>query len=294
MRFINQAVYISARGKVFVGVVKLMNHGDDEAAKICLQQFAQSRLAVGVFNLDVLGLQLAEQSVHPADELAFQFVAVNDQNDGRLAENILSLQDKPGGGDHGEGLARALRVPDEPGLFGFVGTTRHDLDSRPRLVLAQDGLPQFVILDVKQNPFLEHFQNAERGEEGFDLLLVVRLIEVLPRENVFAVEIPCHAVKEFDDLREVEHLGQGHHFRRLFVVAPDLNQRVLHAGMLLGAFALDHGDGDAVDQEHIIRPIGVATVGVLPFLGNVEFILGAVSELNQFHVALAFLGLDVN
>ena len=95
-----------------------MNHRDDQAAKIRLQQLAEPCLAVGVFNLDVLGGELAEQPVHPGDELAFQFVAVNDENDGGFAENILPLQNQARGDDHGERLARPLRVPDEAGPLG--------------------------------------------------------------------------------------------------------------------------------------------------------------------------------
>src|SRR5439155_13495783 len=72
--FVNQAINVGADGQVFVGVIKLVNHGDDETAEVCLQQLDEPRLAVGVLNLDVLGLQFTEQPVHPADELAFQFV----------------------------------------------------------------------------------------------------------------------------------------------------------------------------------------------------------------------------
>ena len=177
-----------------------MNHGDDEAAKVGLEQLDQPRLGVGVLDFDVVALQLAQQPLDPAHELALQLVAVNDQHDGGLAENVLPLQDQARGGDHGEGLARALGVPDQAGVLGLVGTAAHDFDGGARLVLAQDGFLQLVILDEEQDPFLDHFQHAERGEEGFDLGFVVGLVQVLPREDVFAVEIPRHAVEELDEV----------------------------------------------------------------------------------------------
>ena len=117
---------------------------------------------------------------------------------------------------------------------------------------------------------------------------------MFPRENVFAVEIPRHAVEKFENLGEVEHLRQRDHFRRLLVVAPDLNQRLLHRVVFFGALAFHNGDGNAVDQENIIRPVGVAAVGVLPFLSDVEIIFGGIREFNELHIALTFLGLDKN
>ena len=58
----------------------------------------------------------------------------------------------------GEGLPRALRVPDEPPLLAGILTALHDFVDGRALVLAQDGFSSLAVLDVEQDPVLERAQ----------------------------------------------------------------------------------------------------------------------------------------
>ena len=64
--------------------------------------------------------------------------------------------------DHREGLARSLRMPDQPGLLLRIKCALHHFFDRPRLVLAQDDFPQFVVLLVEDDPGLQELQEALR------------------------------------------------------------------------------------------------------------------------------------
>ena len=85
--------------------------------KSVFEQLLQLGLRVRPPHRDVLLLHLAEQPLDPALQLPFELGAVDDQDHGRVLEPLLLLEDQPRRGQQGEGLARALRVPDEAALL---------------------------------------------------------------------------------------------------------------------------------------------------------------------------------
>ena len=64
-----------------------------------------------------------------------------------FVEALLLLQDQPRRGQQGEGLARALGVPDKAAFFGGVLAARDNLVDRDALVLAQHRFPGLAVLD---------------------------------------------------------------------------------------------------------------------------------------------------
>ena len=95
-------------------------------------------------------------------------------------------------------------------------------------------------------------------------------------------------------MAEVEDLGGGDHFRRLFVVTPNLGQGFLHGLVFFCALTFHQGDRDAVDEEDVIGSVGVVAVGVFPLLGDVEGVPDRLLEIDEGDVALALFSLDVN
>ena len=73
-----------------------MNHRNDQAAKIGVEQLLQFRLGVGALDRDVLLLHLAEQPLDPALELSFQLGAVDHEDHRRVLEPLLFFQDQLG------------------------------------------------------------------------------------------------------------------------------------------------------------------------------------------------------
>src|SRR3546814_3512252 len=116
------------------------------------------------------------------------------------------LQDQPGRGDHGEGLARALRVPDQAAALARLGAALGYLDRGAGLVLAQDGLAQFIVLDEEQDPVLQHPQEAVVGEKALDPVLVAAGLLLLPVEDELALQVPGDAVEVLDQVGDVEHM----------------------------------------------------------------------------------------
>ena len=81
----------------------------------------QFRLIPDAGHCDVLLLHLAKQSLDPSLQLAFQFGAVDDEDDRRVGEPRLVLEDLTGGGKQRKGLPGTLGVPDQTACFGGVG-----------------------------------------------------------------------------------------------------------------------------------------------------------------------------
>src|SRR3989337_4097711 len=99
-------------------------------------------------------------------------------------------EDLLGGADHGEGLARALCVPDQAGALHRVQGTLYPLLDRPRLVLAEDDLPQLVVALEEDDPVPQEPEEALPREEPLHLALEVTRLVVLPVEEALAVEVP--------------------------------------------------------------------------------------------------------
>src|SRR3546814_15475080 len=109
--------------------------------------------------------------------------------------------DQPVRGDHGEGLARALRVPDQAAALARLGAALGYLDRGAGLVLAQDGLAQFIVLDEEQDPVLQHPQEAVVGEKALDPVLVAAGLLLLPVEDELALQVPGDAVERSEERR---------------------------------------------------------------------------------------------
>ena len=105
-----------------------MVHRHNEAPEVGTEQLDKAGFTVGALDFDIPALKLTEQSLDPAHKLALELIAVYDQKDGSFAEDILALENEAGRGDHGEGFAGTLRMPNEAGLFGVVGAAVNDLD----------------------------------------------------------------------------------------------------------------------------------------------------------------------
>ena len=108
-----------ARGHMSASMrVELVNHRDDQAAVVGAQDAAQVVLALGHLDGgDAVGGDVAE-------ELGLQLVAVHQHEHGGLLAALGVAQEPGGDGDHGEGLAAALRVPDQAPALGPGRATR--------------------------------------------------------------------------------------------------------------------------------------------------------------------------
>ena len=106
VRLVDQDVDVRPRVQVRRHVAELVDHRHDDAAVVVLQQLVEPRDAAGV--LHVAQAQRREVLEH----LVFQLVAVDHQQDGRLVR-LGRLEEQLRRLDHGEGLAAALRVPDQ-------------------------------------------------------------------------------------------------------------------------------------------------------------------------------------
>lgn len=107
---VNEHIDVFPEVEVRVGVVKLMDHGDDEAPGVVLKKFPQVPLAQGQVHVaEAHGLEVLEK-------LLLQLVAVHDhEHRGVLKTGV--LQELLGHGDHGEGLPRAWVCQTSPRRF---------------------------------------------------------------------------------------------------------------------------------------------------------------------------------
>ena len=278
----------------FRDLLELVDHRDDQAAAIRIEDVLQVVLALGSLDMDVGGLHLAEQAVHPPLKLALQLVAVDDEDDGGVVEAGLVLEDLPGSGQKREGLARALGMPDEAtGLLG-VGAAGDDLVDRLALVLAQDRLLGLGVLDVEEDPVLQRAQEGVRLEERLDGALVGLVLGILPLEDEAPRDIPGDAVPVPQHVGDVVELGLSNELRRLLLVAAQLRdaarQRVARRWVLV----LDDRHRQAVNQEDDIGPVALAGDRLdLPLPGDLELVVVRVLEVDELDRAAELLVLVV-
>ena len=243
------------------------------------EQLLQLGLGVRAPDRDVLLLHLAEQPVDPALELAFELGAVDDQDDGRVLEALLVLEDQAGGGEQSEGLARALRVPDEAALLVRVRAARDDLVDGDALMLAQDGLPRLAVLDVEEDPVLQRAQEVGRLEERLHREAVGLLALLLPPRHEAAVGVPGDAVPVVEQVRDVEELRRADQLRRLLLVALELRHGPVDGAAVLRVLVLDDADRHAVDHEHDVGAVALAGRRLhLPLPGDVKDVVGRASR----------------
>src|SRR3546814_19103326 len=90
--------------------------------------------------------------------------------------------DQPVRGDHGEGLARALRVLDQAAPLARLGAALGYLDRGAGLALAQDGLAPLIVLPEEPEPVLQHPLEAVVGHKALHQLLLAAGLPRLPVE----------------------------------------------------------------------------------------------------------------
>jgi len=105
VRLVDEDEEVVAGAGVSAHALELVDHGDDEAAEVLIQERLKTRLGVRVLDLDVAPAHLADHPVDPASELALQLVAINDEENGGAGEAGFVLENEASGGDEGEGLA---------------------------------------------------------------------------------------------------------------------------------------------------------------------------------------------
>ena len=162
VRLVHQHDNVGARTHVGVDAVELVNHRDDQPAVVGAQDAAQVLLALGhLHGADAVGRDVAE-------ELRLQLVAVH-QHDHRGLLLALHVAEQLGrDGNHGQGLAAALGVPDEAPALGRMPHPLDDLLDRARLVLAQDDFRQLVVFGQEDDVVVQHLEEPPAVEEGLD------------------------------------------------------------------------------------------------------------------------------
>src|SRR5690606_22438366 len=138
----------------FSDLLELVDHRDDQAAKVAIEEALKLGLAVRSLGRDVLVLHLAEQALDPPLELTLELGAIDDEQHRRVLEALFVLKDEARRGEQREGLARALGVPDEATRLLRVGAAVDDSVDGALLVLPQHRLPGLAVLDVEENPVL--------------------------------------------------------------------------------------------------------------------------------------------
>ena len=158
MGLVDQHVDVRPRADVRGHVVELVDHRDDDPAIVVPQQFHQPADAVGV--LDVLQPEHRQVPQH----LIFQFVAVDQQQDGRLL-GLRGLEEQFGRLDHRERLAAALRVPYQPAAFLRVESPPDDPPDRFRLVLPKNVLLKLLVLLGENDEPAEQLQDVRDAQK---------------------------------------------------------------------------------------------------------------------------------
>ena len=144
--------------EVGVRLVELVDHRDDQAAVVGVEQLAEPRLG---------RRRLERRCRRPAgcwkswlsSSLRSTSIRTVGFSNTRIGQDLLAPR------DHREGLARALRVPDEaPALARGRRPLDHLLDG-PRLVLAEDDLPQLVVLLEEDDVVAEELRKRSRAKK---------------------------------------------------------------------------------------------------------------------------------
>ena len=286
VRLIHQHDDVAARQETLFDAVKLVDGGDNDAARVAGEQLRKMVAALGVDGGQAKRFQVLEH-------LRFQFQPVHDNEDGRVVECGLAAQ-QVGGDNHGQRLARALRVPFQAGIgCGEVGRAGHDAFNnflhRAHLVRAQQVLLRGIVDAVEERVVAQQAQVGVAVEEGVDQALqpVVAAVR-LPLVERLDAGVPGRAV-----LQPAGRYGKGNgvadevgnpgRVGRLNLVKPFL------AGVFeLGRLVLDERDGQAVDEEHHVQPSPVAVLHPHLF-GEVELVGGQVVVVDEGDVELALL-----
>ena len=295
MRLVDEDVDVVAGAAVLPDRLKLVDHRDDQAAKIRIEQLLQFGLGVGALGGDVLLLHFAEQSLDPALHLAFEFGAIDDEDHRRVLEPLLlSSRISLRRGQQREGLARSLRVPDEAARLCRIGASGHDRVDGAALMLPQHRFLGLAVLNVEQNPMLQRAQKIRALEEGLHREAIGLVRRLLPARHVAAGGVPGDAVPVIEQVGDVEELRRADQFRRLDLVAAQLLDAALDRIAILGVLVLDDADRNAVDEEHHVGAIALAGGRLQrPFPRDVKDVASVCSKSISCDAAMALFVLVV-
>ncbi len=226
--------------------------------------------------------------------MAFKLGAIHHQDDGGILEARLVLKNQACCGKQGEGLSGALCVPDEPALLGLVLASLDDLVDGNALVLAQDGFPRLAVLDIEQDPVAKRAKEIGGLEECLHRELVGLLGLLLPARHVATIGVPSHTIPVVEQMRDVEKLRRADQLGRLLLIALELRHAPIDGAAVLGVLVLDDADGNAIDDEHHVRPVAFARRRLqLPFPRDVKDVLAQTLEIDELNVAVALFALVV-
>ena len=110
---------------------------------------------------------------------------------------------------------------------------------------------------------------AQRRHTSLVAVLLVR--RLLPFRHVAAVRVPRHAIPVVEQVGDVEQLGCPDQLRRFLLVSLELGNAAVDRRTVGGVLVLDDADGNAIDDEHHIRPVALARRRLqFPFPGDVK------------------------
>ena len=207
VRLVDEHVDVVTSVGILLQPFELVDHGQDQPALVGSEQLPELGLGTRTPDRNVLLLHLAQQPLDPALELSFQFHPVHHHDHCRRAELLLSFQDQARCGEQREGLAGALRMPDESPLLRRLQAALDDAVDCAALVLAQHAFPGLSVFDVKEDPVAQRAQKIGRLEERLDGESIARLRMFLPACHEAARGIPGNAVPVIEEMRDVEELS---------------------------------------------------------------------------------------
>ncbi len=282
VRLVDQNIDVRAHVDPRGHVAKLVDHRHDDTPIIIFQQLIEPGDAACMF-------QVAETERGEVPEhLVFQLVAVDHQQDGRFIR-LRRTEQLFCGLDHREGLATALRVPDEPPTSFRIECTTDRCIHRTGLVLTQDVLVQFLVLFGKNDILFQKGQHLRNSAEALHLRFELADLFILPVENVPPHGIPAHPIGKPESVRGGKQLLRHEQFGRLPVVTADLVDSQSNRLILGGILALDDQHGNTVDQKNDILPRSVVPVMKRPLLGHFVHVSLRILVIDQNQVALPLL-----
>ena len=276
---------------VGLDALELVDHGQDQTARISFEKGLEVGSGIRAPDRDVLVLHLAKQSFDPVLELPLELRSIHHHEHRWRTERVFLFQDEAGGGKQGEGFAGPLGVPDKAALLDRIRASRHDAFHGPALVLAQHGFAGLAILDVEENPVTQRAQEIGRLEKRLHREPVALLRAFLPTRHEAARGVPGDPVPVIEEMGDVEQLGGGDQLGRFLLVAPQLGDAPLDGVAVRRVFVLDDGDRHAVGDEHNVCPVALARRGLgRPLPGDVQGVGARCVEVDEPDGAVALLG----
>ena len=191
--------------------------------------------------------------------------------------------------NHRQGLAAALRVPDETPPLRSLGDSLHHLLHGSGLVLAENLLRQFIVLRHEQHIIPHEPEKPRTVEERLDLGLVVTRLLITPVEEVLPAGAPRHAVEKVQQLGDLEYLRGDEHLRCFPVITANLVNSESDTILFRRILQFRNRDRDAVDQEDDIGAVAKDDPLLPPLVGDLELVVFGMLEVYDLDVAFPVL-----